>query len=60
MNKREAKRLACRCAYQLLNLDHNNEFLADRAEGEAGKLTIAWEELLEELERRGWPEKEGK
>jgi len=57
MDQRAAKRLACRCAYQLLSLDHNNEFLVqpDRrmTHEDLQRLLRSWEELLDELWRRG-------
>ena len=59
MTKREAKRVACRSAYNLLNTSHNNEFLIEQEDEKDGmRLESAWEELLDELYRRGWGRKE--
>ena len=59
MDKREAKKLAYRSAFYLLNSDHNNEFLADDSLSELDQARVggAWIELLEFLALRGWPSK---
>jgi len=56
MNKREAKRHAVQYAYHLLNNDHNNEFLSEYPlPRDQERMAEAWDELLNELERRGFP-----
>jgi hypothetical protein len=57
MDKRAAKRWACRCAWKLLNNDHNNGFLygddPDDVTPDDRRKQAAWEELCAELARRG-------
>jgi hypothetical protein len=53
MNKREAKRWACKRAWELLNLDHDNGFLyEDEGTPDGERKLAAWEELIDELWRR--------
>ena len=52
MNRRAAKRWACRCARELLNNDHNNGFLYEDEGPDGERKLNAWNELLEELDRR--------
>lgn len=57
MNKREAKRWACRCAWELLSADQSYGFL--QGEGpDAERKRNAWNELVEELARRGFSHNE--
>ena len=54
MNKKEAKKLACSCVFELLD-GHNNEFLhySDTMnERDLQRLREGMEELMEELWRR--------
>lgn len=54
MNRREAKRWACRCAWELLCNDHANGFLYENESKDGERKLQAWNELLDELARRGF------
>jgi len=59
MDKRAAKRWACRCAANLLQADHVNDFLYEDDEdwtepsADTERKVEAWNELVGELYRRG-------
>jgi len=56
MTRVEARKMAHRCAFHLLNNGHNNEFLyedEDLDEKDQERLQLAWDDLLERLRKTG-------